>query len=438
MTAQGQQERQVGDAAQDDELGERLGQAVHRLAPVRSPDDELGDHGVEAVVDAAPLDHAGVHAHALAARLAVAAEIARRWQEAVARVLGQDAGLQGHALGLGHPEGAGIPQRLGPAALGQLQLGLDQIHAIDCLGDGMLHLETGVHLQEVELPLGVHQELDGARPPVAGLPHQGHGGPAEGLAQGQINHGAGRLLDDLLVAPLQAALALAEKYSAALAIAEDLHLDVARRGQVALHEDGAVPEARQGLAGGLLDGLGQAGQVWHHTHAPAAASAAGLDQEGRLQPAGLQLRPPDRRGHRRQLMGEQGRQGGHAAVLGQPLGGFLGAQGAHGLGPGAQEGDARGLHGLGELGVLGEEPVARVHQGRAPGHGRGDDLRPGEEARDLQHRVRFLADAGVRVLRRADHGHGQAALAARAQHAASDLTPVGDEQASRHRRAPPD
>jgi hypothetical protein len=39
-----------------------------------------------------------------------------------------------------------------PLAGGDAQLRLDQVDAGDGLGDGVLHLDAGVHLDEVELP----------------------------------------------------------------------------------------------------------------------------------------------------------------------------------------------------------------------------------------------------------------------------------------------
>ena len=48
-----------------------------------------------------------------------------------------------------------------PAA-GDADLLLDDVDAGDHLGDRMLHLQAGVHLQEVEVLVLIHQELDRA------------------------------------------------------------------------------------------------------------------------------------------------------------------------------------------------------------------------------------------------------------------------------------
>src|SRR6185436_7414184 len=55
------------------------------------------------------------------------------------------------------------------------------------------------------------------------------------------------LLDELLVPSLDRALALTQREDAALGIAEDLHLDVARRGDDLLEIERAVAERRVGL-----------------------------------------------------------------------------------------------------------------------------------------------------------------------------------------------
>ena len=59
-------------------------------------------------------------------------------------------------------------------ALRDADLQLHQVHARHHLGDRVLHLEARVHLQEVGLARGVHQELEGARVAVAGAAGQGH------------------------------------------------------------------------------------------------------------------------------------------------------------------------------------------------------------------------------------------------------------------------
>ena len=91
----------------------------------------------------------------------------------------------------------------------------------------MLHLETAVHLDEVELAARPHEEFEGACVAVADRPARALDGRLHLLAARRVERGGGRLLDELLVAPLDRALALAERQHASLGVAQDLDLDVA-------------------------------------------------------------------------------------------------------------------------------------------------------------------------------------------------------------------
>src|SRR5207244_5555110 len=90
-----------------------------------------------------------------------------------------------------------------------------EVDARDQLGHGVLDLKACVHLEEIGVPLRVHEELHGAgaditrrpRDPARGLPHA--------LAHGGVHAGRRALLDALLVAPLDRALALPEADHAA-------------------------------------------------------------------------------------------------------------------------------------------------------------------------------------------------------------------------------
>ena len=100
-----------------------------------------------------------------------------------------------------------VGQRL---ARGDPQLRADEVDVGDLLGDRVLDLDARVHLDEDVAPVGVEQELDGARVDVADLPGERDGVGADPLAQLGVEVGRGRDLDDLLVAPLHRAVALVE------------------------------------------------------------------------------------------------------------------------------------------------------------------------------------------------------------------------------------
>src|SRR2546428_1594031 len=91
----------------------------------------------------------------------------------------------------------------------------------------MLDLEPRVHLEEVELAAHVDEELHGARVHVAGRAGHPTRRLTEALAQRRVHEGRRRFLDELLVAALDRALALAEVDHITVAIREHLNLDVA-------------------------------------------------------------------------------------------------------------------------------------------------------------------------------------------------------------------
>ena len=87
----------------------------------------------------------------------------------------------------------------------------------------------------------------------------------------------GPFLEQLLVAPLDRALALAEVHDGAVVIAEHLELDVARVLDVFLDVDVADAEGRLGLALRRLERLAQLGGGADDAHAAAAAAGHRLD-----------------------------------------------------------------------------------------------------------------------------------------------------------------
>ena len=165
-----------------------------------------------------------------------------RRQEAARRVLGIDARLDRVAL----QSGTSLRERQ-PLARGHPELPFDQIEAGDRLGDRMLDLEPRVHFHEPVAarmqPLrAVGDELDRARAGIADRLRGFHRGLAHRRAQLRAHAGRRRLLDHLLVAALQRAVALVEMDGVAVAVGEHLHLDVARRGDVFLDQHARVAE----------------------------------------------------------------------------------------------------------------------------------------------------------------------------------------------------
>ena len=155
-----------------------------------------------------------------------------------------------------------------------------EIDAGDQLGDRVLDLETGVHLQEVEVLVAVDEELDRASPGVIHRLGRCHRRLAHTGAQIVVEEGAGGLLDDLLMATLHRALAIEEVHDVAVAVPEHLDLDVVRLLHQPLHEDGRVAEGGASLALRTLEGGQEVALVEDGPDALAPAAGRGLEHDG--------------------------------------------------------------------------------------------------------------------------------------------------------------
>ena len=198
------------------------------------------------------------------------------------RVLGVEPRLEGVAGGCDLL----LPQRQRLAG-GDPQLPFDQVEAGDRLGHRMLDLEPRVHLDEVEAAVLVEQELDRAGILVARRQRRPGRRPAQRRPQLRGQAGRRRLLDDLLVAALQGAVALEQVHRVAVPVGEHLHLDMARAIDQALEEHLVVAERGLGLASAGGQRLEEVAACVDPAHALAAAARRGLDQQREADPPGL-------------------------------------------------------------------------------------------------------------------------------------------------------
>jgi hypothetical protein len=249
--------------------------------PVGGPDDELAEQRVVVRGDRVALPVAGVEPGPRPVGHLQDVEPAGCRGEAPGGVLGIDPALDGRTAG----DDVGLGQLQAPAG-GDQDLLADEVHAGEQLGDRVLDLDPGVHLHEVGRPGAVDQEL---HRPGAGVAHRQravHRQPAElgALLGAEV---AGRpLLEELLVPPLQRAVALPEGDAVAVGVAEDLHLHVPGPGEVALEVDGGVAEHRAGGGAGGGERVGQVRRLADDGHAPPAAAGRRLDDQRVADPRG--------------------------------------------------------------------------------------------------------------------------------------------------------
>ncbi|OIQ81148.1 hypothetical protein GALL_370930 [mine drainage metagenome] len=423
-----------GDLAQVAEVGLEAvqpGGGQRRLQPrqgvgaVGAVHDELGQHGVVEGADLAAGLDPGFHPHV--GREHHLGEQAGGGLEVLRRVFGVQAHLDAVTARRVHIAGAG---RL---ARGLAHHPRHQVHTADLLAHAMLDLQPGVDLEEVERAgVGVEHVLHGPGVAVVHAAHEPQRGVAQGLAHRVRQMGRRGLLDHLLVAALHRAVALAEMHHMPGAVAEHLHLDVARRLHILLQVDAGFLEvgARQTLDPrvGLLQLVFAPDQL----HADAAAAGRALEHHRKADAPRL--------GQRMAGVGQQAgsRQQRHAILPRQFARGVLEAEGAHLRRRGADEVDAGGLAGFGEIRVLRQEAVAGMDGLRAGLPGRVEDGLGLQIA--LRRRTRADAHGGIGhahvsavAVGLGIHRHGANAHALEgADDAAGDGAAIGDQDGVEH------
>src|SRR5215472_18129379 len=124
----------------------------------------------------------------------------------------------------------------------------NDIYAGDKFCDRMLHLQTGVHFQEIEAIVGVKHEFDGACVDVSsGFGEADCGGSHLG-AKCRVEGNGWAFLDDLLVATLDGTFAFSEMDEVAELISQDLYFDVTRLLDESFKENGSVTKGCQCFA----------------------------------------------------------------------------------------------------------------------------------------------------------------------------------------------
>ena len=121
-------------------------------------------------------------------------------------------------------------------------LALHQVDIGHHLRHRMLHLDARVHLDEVQPPVLIHQELDRPRIPIPDLRQRLAENLANLIPQFRSHLRRRRFLQQLLMPPLDRALALAQAHDIAVLVGQHLKLNVPRMLDVLLHVQIAVAE----------------------------------------------------------------------------------------------------------------------------------------------------------------------------------------------------
>ena len=140
----------------------------------------------------------------------------------------------------------------------------------------MFDLKPRVDFKEVDrvnAPHFVDKEFDSACALIADGASESHRTVTDRLARFRCYAGRRRFLDDLLIPPLNRALALTQVDDIAIGIADDLDLDVTSSINEWFDEDRAVAKRRGSLPRPGCDGVGEFVGTTNHTHAAATTTS---------------------------------------------------------------------------------------------------------------------------------------------------------------------
>src|ERR1700686_949750 len=257
-----------------DKHSQRAAHARDGFAAILTTDHQLGNQRIIIRRNRAFSIGGRVDTHARPSRRIESSDLPRRGRELL-RMLGIDAALD--RMSAMHD---GALQYIGQLfARGDHDLTLHQVHVRDHFGDGMLHLDARVHLDEVKPPLLVHEKFDGAGIVIADLTERLAEDFSDFLSKlGSYSH-RWRLLQQLLVAPLNRALAFSQTDNVAMLVAQHLEFDVARVLDILLEIKVAVAERGRGLRLRLTVKRGQFILIAHDAHAPPATAGRGFEDD---------------------------------------------------------------------------------------------------------------------------------------------------------------
>jgi hypothetical protein len=251
---------------------------VHGFTAVFAVGDELADHGIVSGRNGVAGIGMAVDADSPAPGRVIHFDAARAWTEFVKGIFGVDAAFDGVAfeldVALGMLEGF---------AHGDHDLVANEVDAGDFFGNRMLNLDAFVHFQEVVIAVVVDDEFDGASIGIMGEFGDLDGGLAHFVAELAVlalDQRRRGFFDDLLIAPLDGAVAFAEMDDVALVVREDLKFDVVRVFDEFFDVDTGVAEGFLSFGTGGMIAFDERDVVVGNAHAASTATGDGLDHDG--------------------------------------------------------------------------------------------------------------------------------------------------------------
>ena len=318
-------------------------------------------------------------------------------------------------------------------------LRLHQIHTKDLFGNRVLHLQARVGFDEnigQRRAVQIHQKFKRTQACVPNF-----GGHAQRIlrnafAQRLRQAGAGRNFHQLLKAPLQRAFTLAQRQRPFAAVAQNLHLDMARASHQSLDIDTIDAKRSLRLAAAAFIGSSHLIRTGHGAHAATAAAANGFDHDA-ASTIGLLLHKKVLRLRQRHRLLAAGHQR-HTALLGQRTGFGLVAQQRQLCGSGANKAHIRCCTGPRKVCVLTQKAIAGVQCFTAMGLGNLQQMRAiqvgcGAAGVQCHCLIGGFDMRGIRIVLRIHGQTGNAQFVQRTNDAQGNLTTIGNQDFFKHR-----
>src|SRR5579859_2846278 len=235
-------------------------------------------------------------------------------------------------------------------------LGFDDVYSGDHLRNRMLHLDSSVHFNEIELAFLV-QKLESTRAAIADLAARVGTAFPDTHAFLHRYQRRRRRLDDLLVPALHGTIPITEINGIAVFIGKDLDFDVPRSLEKLFHVHGRVAERALGFLPGHGHRIDQCSLRMHDAHAATAASARCLDDD-RIADLARYL------DYFLRLLRQcpfAARYHGNARLDHGVLGADLVAHKADGVGTRTNEDESAFFYPFGKVRILGQEAITRVN-----------------------------------------------------------------------------
>ncbi len=325
--------------------------------------NQFSDHRIVERRDGVAAVDVRVHPDADAAGGVVKVDRAGGGSEIVGGILRVDAEFDGVS------QGAKVIEFGAEAFAGSdFDLLFDQVDPVDLFGHRMFDLDAGIHFEKVKVTGIINEELHRTGVFVLNGFGQFDGGFPHAFAEIAIEKGGGRFFEKFLVAALDRAVAFADMDNFTALIAEDLEFDVVGFLNIFFQIDVGISEGFFCFHACGEEAFDEADVIVSGSHSFASAPRDGFDHDGI---ADL-LCGFDRflLGSYRAIASWGDGDAGFAGIFSSE--GFI-SHSADRFGRGTDEADVAGLANFGEVGVFGEESVARVNGVNVSNFGGGDD-----------------------------------------------------------------